>query len=196
MTKQNKKTTATKKATAKKEKATAKKENKTFLEYTNDGKSIHEALILTKATRQSFLAETYQRGDFAVAIDTIANKYGYSKKKYEYLASYPLKAGIDKIQTIRPFENKTRETLTPRMVAALVVAYLNRDEDGIFSRVFPCGLFLENGCLTDLLTGGFITSKEGEEEKQTFAITKKAAFLFTSKEYKALETAMTNAGKI
>lgn len=192
-------TKQTKKATAKKQnkKATAKKEVlKTFLEYTNDGKTIHDALLLTRATRQKFLAETYERGDFANAINTLANKYGYSKKQYDYLASYPLKADIDKIQTIAPFENKTRETLTPRMVAALVVAYLNRDEDGIFSRVFPCGLFLENGCLTDLLTGGFIKSNAGEEEKQSFAITEKASFLFNTKEYKTLEDAMTNAGKI
>lgn len=190
----------TKKQNTKKQvkKATpAKKEvKKTFLEYTQAGDTILTALRKTATARKLFLAETYQRGDVAEAINTIANKYGYSKKAYDYLASYPLKAEISKLNTIRPFENKTRETLTPRMVAALVVAYLNRDEDGIFSRVFPCGLFLENGCLTDLLTGGFITAKAGEEEKQSFTITKKASFLFNTKEYKTLEDAMTNAGKI
>lgn len=191
MKKQIKKTTATKKATP------AKKEvKKTFLEYTQAGDSILLALRKTAQARKLFLATTYEQGDFAQAINTIANKYGYSKKAYSYLASYPLKAELDKIRTIAPFENKTRDTLSPRMVAALVIAYLNRDTDDTFARVFPCGLFLENGCLTDLLTGGYIATKTGAEEKQTFNFTKKASFLFNTKEYRTLEQAMTGADVI
>lgn len=195
MTKQNKKATATKKQN--KKTVPAKKEAKTFLEYTADGKTIHEALTLTKAIRQKFLAEVYQQGANAEAINSIANKYGYSKSNFDLLASFPLKAELRKIDTIRPFTNKTRETLTPRMVAALVIAYLNREADDSFARVFPAGLFLENGCLTDLLTGGYITSKGGESEAQSFKFNlDKIKGLFTCKEYKALEKTMADACQI
>ena len=111
------------------------------------------------------------------------------------MASYPLKSDLAKIKTILPFENKTRDVLSPRMITALCIAFLNRDDDAGFSRIFPCGLFLENGCLTDLLTGGFIKSKAGENEKQAFSFCMdKIGGLFKSSEYLAIEKKAIDSG--
>lgn len=165
MTKNTKKqnTQKTKKATP------AKKETqKSFLEYTQDGDDIKTALKKTKAFRRIFLNKHYTQKDFCDIMGRLANKYGYSKKTYDFLASYPLKSDLAKIATITPFENKKRDTLTPRMATALFIAFLNREDDKGFHRVFPSGLFLENGCLTDLLTGGWIATDTSEEEKQAF----------------------------
>lgn len=178
---------------------TTKKQNKqkTFLQYIKDGKTTAEALSLTKATRALFLQKNFYAGEYAETINGLANKYGYSKKKYDYLASYPLKADIAKIETIAPFKDKQRETLTPRMAAALVIAYLNRETDAGFSRIFPNGLFLENGCLTDLLTGDYIKSEKGTGENQQFSFNlKKIGGLFKNATIQDLEKKMANKGII
>lgn len=183
-------TKTTKKQTTKKEQS----KQKTFLELIKDGKSTAEALAQTKAARTLLLQKNFYAGDYAETISALANKYGYSKKKYEYLASYPLKSDIAKIETIAPFKDKQRETLTPRMAAALVIAYLNRETDAGFSRIFPNGLFLENGCLTDLLTAGYITSEKGTAEKQAFIFNlKKIGGLFNNPTLKELEKKMAQA---
>lgn len=193
-----KKMTNTKKATTKKEnKKAAAEKVKSFLEYTQDGKTTQEALNLTRMIREKFRQEAYMKGDNATMIQAIANRWGYSRTQYDFLASFPLKSDIAKIRTIAPFENKTRETLTARMAAAIVIAYLNRETDDTFYRVFPSGLFLENGCLTDLITGGYIKHKDGEEEKQSFSFAmEKIKNIIQSKEYKALEKTMADACQI
>ena len=187
MKKQNKKTTA------KKEQS----KQKTFLELIKDGKSTAEALAQTKAARSLLLQKNFYAGDYAQTITALAVKYGYSKQKYDYLASYPLKSDIAKIKTIEPFADKERNTLTPRMITALILAYLNRDDDKGFSRIFPNGLFLENGCLTDLLTGGFIKSEKGTGEQQKFAFClAKIGTLFMDKNVRTLEKQLADNGII
>lgn len=194
MTKQNK----TQKTKNTKKTIPAKKETqKNFLEYTQGGDEILTALKKTKATRHVFLKKHYTNPEFVKEMGTLANKYGYSKKAYDFMASYPLKDDLAKIKTITPFENKKRDTLSPRMATALFIAFLNRDDDATFSRVFPSGLFLENGCLTDLLTGGFIQSKQGENEKQTFVFNmKKIGGLFKASQFLKLEKAMAESNAI
>lgn len=195
MTKQNKKTTATKKEN---KKATAKKEKqKTFLEYTQGGDSILQALRKTATARRIFLEANYKKADFIKAVESLANKYGYSKQHYDFLASYPLKSDLAKIRTIAPFKDKKRDTTTPRMITALVIAYLNRESDNGFCRVFPSGLFLENGCLTDLLTAGLIKAEKGENEQQAFLFVKdKLQQLFNDKTLLSLESTLAEAGTI
>jgi len=195
MTKQNKKTTETKKQN---KKETAKKENiKTFLEYTASGDSIIIALNKTKTARRIFLEKHYKTTDFIKAVESLANKYGYSRNRYDFLASYPLKSDLAKIRTIAPFKDKQRETTTPRMITALVIAYLNRESDNGFNRIFPSGLFLENGCLTDLLTAGLIKTEKGENEQQSFLFVKdKFQSLFKDKTLATLENTLANAGTI
>lgn len=173
----------------------AKKETqKTFLEYTQSGDEILTALKKTKALRRVFLVKNYESPDFIKAVESLANKYGYSKKNYDFLASYPLKSDLAKLATITPFENKKRDTLSPRMATALIIAFLNRDSDSGFSRVFPSGLFLENGCLTDLLTGGYIKSEKGENEKQSFIFNfQKIGGLFKDSVFLALEKKMVDS---
>lgn len=184
MTKQTKQTKQTKK----------ENEKKTFLEYTKAGESIKTALNKTRILRRIFLNQNYIQSELAPAFNTLANKYGYSKKVYDMMASYPLKADLRKIATIRPFEDKKRDSLSPRMACGLLIAYFNRESNDSFNRVFPCGLFLENGILTDLMTGGFITAKAGEEEKQTFAFNfQKIGGLFKDKGTLALENKLAEA---
>ena len=169
-------------------------EQKTFLEYTKAGDEIKTALAKTRVLRRIFLNQNYIQSDCLADFDGLANRYGYSKKAYTILASYPLKSDLRKIDTIKPFTDKTRNILTPRMVVGLLIAYFNRESEDGFSRVFPCGLFLENGVLTDLLTGGFITAKAGEEEKQTFAFNfQKIGGLFKDKATLALENKLAEA---
>lgn len=186
-------TKQTKKATTKKEQS----KQKTFLELIKDGKSTAEALAQTKAARTLLLQKNFYAGEYAQTISALANKYGYSKKSYDYLASYPLKSDIKKIETIAPFKDKERNILTPRMITALILAYLNRDDDKGFTRIFPNGLFLENGCLTDLLTGGFIKSEKGtaEQQKFTFCLAK-IGTLFLDKNVKQLEKQLADNGVI
>lgn len=175
----------------------AKKQEKTFLEYTQGGDSIKQALKKTQALRRVFLVKNYKSPDFKKAMEDLASKWGLSKTKYDFDASYPLKSDLAKIRTIAPFENKTRENLSPRMAVALAIAYLNRDTDDAFSRVFPSGLFLENGCLQDLLTGGYIQAKTGTEEKQSFVFNlKKIGGLFQDKKLLAIEKAYMDASII
>ena len=166
-------------------------EQKTFLEYTKAGDEIKTALQKTKVLRRIFLNQNYIQSECLPDFDGLANKYGYSKKAYTILASYPLKSDLRKIDTIKPFTDKTRNILRPRMVVGLLIAYFNRESDSGFSRVFPSGLFLENGCLTDLITGGFIQSKQGENEKQSFTFNyKKIGGLFKDSQFLKLEKAM------
>ena len=188
----------TKKQNTQKKTIPAKKEKiKTFLEYTQDGNTILQALKRTQASRRVFLVKNYKNPDFKKAMEDIASKWGLSKTRYDFDASYPLKSDLAKIRTIAPFENKTRENLSPRMAVALAIAYLNRDTDDAFSRVFPSGLFLENGCLQDLLTGGYIQAKTGTEEKQSFVFNlKKIGGLFQDKKLLAIEKAYTDASII
>lgn len=178
-------------------KATKKESKKTFLEYTKAGDSIKTALHKTATARHVFLEKHYKASEFIKAVESLANKYGYSKQKYDFLASYPLKSDLAKIHTIAPFENKKRELATPRMITALVIAYLNRDTDAGFSRIFPSGLFLENGCLTDLLTAGLIKAEKGENEQQAFLFVKdKMQQLFNDKTLLSLESTLAEQGTI
>jgi len=173
-----------------------KKQNtqKTFLEYTKAGEEIKTALQKTRVLRRIFLNQNYIQSECLPDFDGLANRYGYSKKDYTILASYPLKSDLRKIDTIKPFTDKTRNTLTPRMVVGLLIAYFNRESDEGFSRVFPCGLFLENGVLTDLLTGGYIHATTGEQEKQKFCFDfAKIGGLFTDKATLSLEAKLIRA---
>lgn len=184
----------TKKQNKKQNEQKTQNEKKTFLEYTKAGEDIKSALNKTKVLRRIFLNQNYIQSELAPAFNTLANKYGYSKKAYDMNASYPLKADLRKIATIRPFEDKKRDSLSPRMACGLLIAYFNRESNDSFNRVFPCGLFLENGVLTDLLTGGYITAKAGEEEKQVFTFNfQKIGGLFTDKSTLALENKLAEA---
>lgn len=184
----------TKKAVIKKADTQApKKDFKIILKESGD---IKKALKDTKAMRADYKKRLFG-ADTLATIESLANKYGYSGRAYDIKASFPCKSDIAKIETIRPFTNKSRDTLSPRMVAGLVMAYLLRDTEKGFLRVFPNGLFLENGILKDLLTGGFVKSEKGENEKQAFSFTDKIPDgLFKNKDLLTLEKSLAGADLI
>lgn len=198
--KNTKKAIKTKKADIKK--ATIKKadtqapEKKTFKVILKESGDIKKALKDTKKERADYKKRLFG-ADTLATIESLANKYGYSGRAYDIKASFPCKSDIAKIETIAPFTNKSRDTLSPRMVAGLLMAYLLRDTDKGFLRVFPNGLFLENGILKDLLTGGFVKSEKGENEKQAFSFTNKIPDgLFKNKDLLTLEKSLAGADLI
>ena len=145
--KQNTKKAVIKKAPIKKAdtQAPEKKDFKILLKDTGD---IKQALLKTKKERADYKKRLFG-ADTLATIESLANKYGYSGRAYDIKASFPCKSELAKISTITPFENKNRDTLSPRMVAGLLMAYLLRDTEKGFFRVFPNGLFLENGILKE-----------------------------------------------
>jgi len=193
--KQNTKKAVIKKAPIKKaeKQAPEKADFKIILKDTGD---IKKALLKTKKERADYKRRLFGADTLAV-IESLANKYGYSGRAYDIKASFPCKSDIAKIETISPFTNKSRDTLSPRMVAGLLMAYLLRDTEKGFFRVFPNGLFLENGILKDLLTGGFLKSEKGENEKQFFTFTNKIPDgLFKNTEIANLEKGLAGADLI
>ena len=198
MTKNTIKTQKAQKTTARASKATAPKAT-TYAARIASGESIESALRKTRDLRRAFLTESvFLRRDFGDALTRLATRFGASYKggAYDFRASYPLKSDLARLATIRPFANKTRDHLTPRMIAALALAYLNRDRDDGFARVFANGLFLENGALTDLLTGGFIKDDGGDGARQRFAFDKKTlARVISSDDFATLATIATKGGK-
>lgn len=195
MTKQNKKTIKTKQAPkqAKNTKQASKPESVSFaIALKNSPDDIRGALKKSKAQRKEYHKKLFAP-DTLAKIESIANRLGQGGKAYDIKASFPCKTDLAKIQTITPFENKNRTQASPRMIASLLIAFLNR-EDGGFNRIFPSGLFIENGALKDLLTGGFIQSKGGIEEKQAFTFGKQSAWIFKDKEVLTLEKALIEGG--
>lgn len=199
MTKQNKKiikTIKTKQAPkgkqAKKEQAPKQAPESFAIALKQSSGDIMQALKQSKQARKEYHKKLFAP-DTLKAIESIANRLGQGGKGYDIQASFPCKTDLAKIKTITPFENKSRTQASPRMIASLLIAYLNR-EDGGFNRIFPNGLFIENGALKDLLTGGFIQSKGGENERQRFTFGKQSDWLFNDKGVLALENTLIEGG--
>lgn len=150
-----------------------------------------KALSLTKAQRKEYANRLFSKPILCL-LENIANRKGQGGKAYSITASFPCKSDLAKLDTIRVFDTKARHNITPRQITALVIAYLMRDSDTGFSRIFPNGLFLENGCLKDLLTGGFITDKGGQGVDQRFGFVDSLKWIFEDPQIQSLEHDLIN----
>lgn len=197
MTKQNKKTIKTKtlQTTAKKtaqptktEKAPAEQKTVDFKTALHDTGDLQRALRLTKKQRAEYLQKlmTAHKNDLM----QIAQRLGIGTLAPD---NNPLKSDIAKIKTISG-NSKPADMTTARMVYATAIAYLNRDSDTGFARVFPTGLFLENGILQRLYNAGIIKSNGGENEKQTFTFTERAKNIITDAGLLKLEKTAIDGG--
>lgn len=204
MTKQNKKQN-TKKATAQR---TTKAQATPTTPKTDDGNAfrvalrenaddIKKALRLTKAQRKAYAQRLFDKETLATLSDIATRRGSATARAFDISASFPIKSDIAKLDKIKVFENKPRENLTPRAVVALVVAYILRDTENGFSRIFPTGLFIENGCLRDLTTAGFITADDGDAMTQRFTFSDKVRkSLFTDKAILSLENTLADGGLV
>ena len=156
---------------------------------------IKKALKKSRQARLAY-ADRLFTAENKKTISDIATRLGAGCKSYDVDASFPCKVDLAKLKTIESFKNKKRENTTCRMVAGLLIGYLLRDSESGFGRVFPNGLFLENGVLTDLMTADLIKSESGENEKQRFLFTKKADYILKDKAVASLETALATADLI
>lgn len=200
MTKQNKKTlqtiakkTMTKRAVTKAQPTkTEKAPEKTvdFKTALHDTGDLRRALRLTKKQRAEYLHRLMatHKSDLL----EIATRLGVGMLAPD---NNPLKSDIAKIKTIGG-NSKPADMTTARMVYATALAYLNRDSDAGFSRVFPTGLFLENGILQRLFNAGLIKSAGGENEKQSFTFTEKAKNIITDSGLLKLEKQAIERGLI
>lgn len=188
MTKQNKKTIKTSKTIKTKQapKGQAPKKDKAPLDFKTALKSndLATALKMTKAQRRAYLQKVFAP-DTLQRIQDLANRMGQGGKAYDIRASFPCKSDLAKIDTIKAFEGKARQNITPRQITALLIAYLAGDGQG-FTRIFENGLFLENGALKDLLTGGLIEDLGGQGIDQNFCFTKKPLWVFQDKDFQGL----------
>lgn len=158
---------------------------------------IKKALRLTKAQRKAYAQRLFDKDTLATLSEIATRRGSATARAFDISASFPIKSDIAKLDKIRAFETKPRENLTPRAVVALVVAYILRDTENGFSRVFPTGLFIENGCLRDLTTAGFITADDGDAITQRFTFSDKVRkSLFTDKAVLTLENTLADGGLV
>jgi len=197
MKKENKKTiktiktkTAQPKAGKPTEKAPAEKKTVDFKTALKDTGDIRQALRLSRQQRRAYLEKlmTAHKSDLM----QIAQRLGVGTLAPD---NNPLKSDIAKIKTIQG-NSKPADMMTARMVYATAIAYLNRDSDAGFARVFPTGLFLENGILQRLFNAGLIKSNGGENEKQTFTFTERAKNIITDAGLLKLEKQAIDGGLI
>lgn len=184
--------------TIKTKKAVAKKENKKAVATDKKAVQIDFKVALKESNEnilQALKKSKQARKDYASRLFTIENKKAISDiasrlgaaGAYDIDASFPCKTDLAKIKTVESFTNKTRQNITARMIAGLLIAYLLRDSDSGFNRIFCNGLFLENGLLKDLCTAKLIKSESGENENQKFSFTDACNFLFKDKAVALLE---------
>ena len=157
-----------------------------------------QALRLTRTQRKAYAQQIFT-ADNMRALSDIAERLGESTgRAFNITASFPIKSDIAKLQKITAFEKNGRNTLSPRQIVALVVAYILRDNADGFGRVFPCGLFIENGCLRDMITAGFLTADDNADATaQRFIFTDRIKkLLFSDKSVLSLESRLADADLI
>jgi len=135
------------------------KKQKSFIELVKSGKDLKESLRLTRELRSKLNLDILNRR--IPELVKIANRLGEASTEYE-MDSYPLKSELGKVSLIGSEWSKGADRVSPRVVVGLMLAWLFRSNDNGFSRVFPNGLFLENGVLSRMSELGLVVPQSAK----------------------------------
>ena len=136
-----------------------KLKSKTYIELVKSGKDIKESLRLTRELRSKL--NTGILSKYIPELVKLGNRLGETSEEYS-LKSYPLKSELDKVSLIGSEWDKYVGRVSPRVIVGLALAWLFRSNDSGFSRIFPNGLFLENGVLSRMAGLGLVVPQSAK----------------------------------